>query len=134
MVCRVKPRSSIAKKLLQRSPAKTLKARVKKYLEKDFSNDVIELAQSCGWKVAHFPPIRTASGHWLTVVKADGKGWPDLFLVRNAHAIVVELKTESQLSDDQIAWLSAFLGTPVRAFVWTPSDWDTIKDVLLRGV
>ncbi len=133
MVCRVKPRSSIAKKLLQRSPAEALKVRVKKYLEKDFGNDVIKLAQSCGWKVAHFPPIRTASGHWLTPVKADGKGWVDLFMLRGEAVLVVELKTETQLRDEQILWLMAFQAAGLPTFVWTPGDWEEIKGILLRG-
>lgn len=126
MVCRVKrPKDLLA--------GKTLKCRVKKYLEKDFGNDVIQCAQQCGWRVAHFPPIRTASGHWLTPVKADGKGWPDLMLVRGKVAMVVELKTESHLRDEQIVWLMAFQGAGLPTFVWTPGDWDTIKKVLRDG-
>lgn len=106
---------------------------MKKYLEKDFSNQVIQEAQALGWRVAHFPPIRTASGHWLTPVKADGKGWPDLVLVRGKQILIVELKLESLLRDEQILWLSAFQLAGLPTFVWIPGDWDHIRATLKSG-
>ena len=132
MVCRVKrlPNTVKQKNIATgaRATAKTPKA--SKYLEKDFTNYVIEFAHLHGWHVAHFPPIHTASGHWLTAVKADGKGWPDLVLVRGDRLIIAELKTESQLSDEQIVWLSKFMGAGVTTYVWMPEDLDAIHKLL----
>src|SRR5262245_27573014 len=59
--------------------------------EAGFMRTVIQLAQVCGWRVAHFRPARTAHG-WRTAVRGEGKGFPDLLLVRGEELLVAELK------------------------------------------
>ena len=64
-------------------------------------------------KVAHFPAIQDVRGTWRTPVAADGKGFPDLLLVRD-RVIAVECKGEKEpVRREQEAWLTAFrLATP----------------------
>lgn len=93
---------------------------------------VIELAQLLGWKVAHFRPARTKDS-WRTPVAADGKGFPDLVLVKGERLLVVELKSESgRLTDEQRDWLADLRGAGVDVRVWRPSNWDVAVETL-RG-
>lgn len=91
---------------------------------RELQRTVIEMARRLGWRVAHFPPISTTRGGkswWLTPVAADGKGFPDLLLVRD-RVIVAEIKSTDRLSREQEAWLSAFRMARVAAHVWTPKE------------
>jgi hypothetical protein len=106
-------------------------------VEEVFQHDVIELAHTLGWRVAHFRPALTKHG-WRTPVSADGKGFPDLILVRD-RVIAVELKrdhakgrTKSELSVEQEEWLEAFRAAGIEAYCWRPVDTDEIFDTLRR--
>jgi VRR-NUC domain len=56
-------------------------------------------------------------------VAADGKGFPDLLLVRD-RVIVAEIKGDSdRMRPEQREWLSAFRLAGVAAYVWTPESW-----------
>lgn len=79
------------------------------------------MARQLGWRVAHFPPVVTERG-WRTPVAADGKGFPDLVLVRD-RVVVAEIKGTDRLSREQRQWLDAFRLAGIAAHVWTPSDW-----------
>ncbi|WP_346927547.1 hypothetical protein, partial [uncultured Arthrobacter sp.] len=76
--------------------------------ERELQDAVIELARLLGWRVAHFRPARVRRGGreiYETPVAADGKGWPDLVLVRGSRLIFAEMKSGTgRLSDAQIAW------------------------------
>lgn len=152
MVCRVKQLATAVRKKSVRMPKtptlqekqlsdaqaigktqKALNGKIVKYLEKEFTQDVIDRAQELGWKVAHFPPIQTASGHWMTPVKADGKGWLDLFMLRRKQKMVLELKTETKMSDEQVAWAVAFQEADIPTHVVIPGDWPFIIDLLTKG-
>ena len=106
-----------------------------KKLEEEFQNQIIELAHLFGWRVAHFRAAQTAKG-WRTAVSADGKGFPDLVLVKAGRLIFAEIKTDdprSKTSEDQDAWLEALRTVAgVLVVVWRPSDWDAIEPTL-RG-
>ena len=100
--------------------------------EAAFLDMVIRLARLKKWLVFHARPARTARG-WRTPVSGDGKGFPDLFLIRPAagEILFVELKSgRGRLTPEQEAWLEALreCGLPVR--VWTPKDWDEITETL----
>lgn len=89
---------------------------------RDLQHAIIDAARLTGWLVAHTPPIRTERG-WRTAVAADGKGFPDLLLLRE-RIIVAEVKgDEDRLRPEQAKWLSAFRMAGVAAYLWTPREW-----------
>lgn len=84
---------------------------------------VIALARVMGWRVAHFRPAKTWQG-WQTPVAADGKGFPDLVLVKPAQCIVAELKSDKgDLSPHQRGWINAFESAGIPAYIWRPEHW-----------
>lgn len=97
--------------------------------EDDLKAQVLDLAAAHGWRVAHFRPARTQQG-WRTPVEADGRGWPDLVLVRE-RVIFVELKAErGSLSADQRAWLEALTEAGAEVYVWKPRHFEEIRETL----
>lgn len=99
--------------------------------EADFQSTVLDLARVTGWMVAHFRPARTDKG-WRTPVAADGKGFPDLVLVRD-RVIFAELKSDrGRMSADQHAWIGALTEAGAEAYVWRPDDFDQIAATLRR--
>jgi len=91
---------------------------------RELQKAIIEMARQLGWKVAHTPPIATERG-WRTAVAADGKGFPDLVLVRD-RLIVAEVKGDTdRLRPEQRDWLTAFRMAGISAHVWTPDSWRT---------
>ena len=101
--------------------------------EREFTVQVIRLAQLHGWAVAHFRPARTAKGGWRTPVQGDGAGFPDMVLVRAGVILFVELKCPpNRLTALQSGWLGLLQDTGLYARVWSPADWDHIEEVL-RG-
>jgi hypothetical protein len=98
---------------------------------RELQNAIIELAQRLWWRVAHTPPVKTERG-WRTAVRADGKGFPDLVLVRD-RVIVAEVKGDSdRLRPEQQMWLSAFKMAGVAAHVWYSESWHSgeIENIL----
>ena len=96
--------------------------------EKQFQAQVVQLATLCGWHLIYhtFDSRRCAAG------------FPDLVLARGpGHAVrmvVAELKVgRNKPTPAQFAWLAAFEGAGVKAFVWTPEDWDEIQRTLQGG-
>ena len=107
------------------------KPRLPKITEDEFMRQVLELAKLRGWRTAHFRPARTKTG-WRTAVSGDGKGFPDLILLRGNRMIVAELKVgNNTATPEQEAWIDAFAEVPgVLAFIWHPEDWPEIETVL----
>lgn len=84
---------------------------------------IIWHARKQGWTVAHFPAIKTDFG-WRTPVGADGKGWPDLVLVRD-RVLFREVKGGlDKLRPDQEKWQSALALAGGNVGVWRMKDWD----------
>lgn len=84
---------------------------------------VIEMARTLGWLTAHFRPALTERG-WRTPVSGDGKGFPDLILVRGERLIAAELKSDvGAVSVEQDVWLGAFRCAGALTAVWRPRDW-----------
>lgn len=101
-----------------------------KLTEAEFTAQVIQYARLRGWRTAHFRPARTARG-WRTAIQGDGKGWPDLILVRGTSVIAAELKIgRNRLTAEQAAWLRALDCANVMTYVWRPADWPKIEKVL----
>lgn len=101
------------------------------HTEDDFCRAVIAFAQLNHWKVAHFRPGMTKSGKWVTAVQGDGKGFPDLVLVRGNCLIFAELKAEKgKLSPEQENWWRDLLNAGANFKIWRPSDWPEIERIL----
>jgi len=97
--------------------------------EKEWQKQIIELAGLLGWVVAHFRPAQTKSG-WVTPVAADGKGFPDLVLVRD-RIVFAELKAQKgKLSADQSNWIEWLRDADVEVYVWRPDDIDEVIETL----
>jgi hypothetical protein len=99
--------------------------------EREFTTALLDLARILHWRSAHFRPARTAHG-WATPVQGDGRGWPDVLLVRPPRIVVAELKVGGgRVSDDQRVWLEQLEQCPgVEVFTWRPKDLDVIARVL----
>ena len=97
--------------------------------EAEFQRQVIDLAHILGWRVAHFRPAMTAHG-WRTPVQADGKGFPDLVMVRRDRLIFAELKAEKRkLTPEQVEWFNA-LTAVAEVYVWHPADIEALASTL----
>ena len=59
-------------------------------------------------------------------------GWPDIFAVRGARAIAIEIKAErGRVSREQTEWIDALRAAGVEAFVARlPRDWARVEAVL----
>ncbi len=90
---------------------------------------VIDRAHQSGWGVAHFRPAKTAHG-WRTPVQADGKGFPDLVLVRD-RVIFAELKAaKGKLAREQQWWEVILRAAGAEFYVWRPADRPDITRIL----
>ena len=102
-------------------------------LEKELQECVVDLAHLFGWRVAYFRPARTNKG-WVTPVGADGKGWPDLTLVRE-RIVYMELKVGyGKLTPEQSEWGAALMLAGAEWYELRPADWadGTIEAILRR--
>jgi hypothetical protein len=94
--------------------------------EKEFQQQVCELAKILGWTIAHFAPALTKHG-WRTPARVDGAGFPDLVLTGRGRTIFRELKTDrGRLSDDQKAWQTLLKRNGADVAVWRPMLWPEI--------
>lgn len=101
-------------------------------LEKDWQRDVIRLARTLGWKVAHFRPAQTSKG-WRTAVAADGAGFPDLVLVSpiRKRVVFLELKRErGKVSDRQAEWIRDLHAAGAEVYVARPRHLEALAYVL----
>jgi hypothetical protein len=100
--------------------------------EAEFLRMVLQLAKVHGWRSFHARPARTAKG-WRTAVQGDGKGFPDVLLLRGNALIAAELKVgRNKATPEQMEWLLAFRRVygQVRDYIWRPTDWPEIESIL----
>ncbi len=132
--------SKIGKQVERDRPkGKIVKHKPSAMSEAQFLKAVLSLAKLNGWRTAHFRPAQTKRGNWVTAVQGDGKGFPDLVMVRlRGGLIFAELKRDSssKTTPDQDVWIkdltdieyqSSFV---VRVYVWRPSDMPKIIEIL----
>ena len=98
--------------------------------EDEFQEQIIEVAQLCGWMVAHHPDSRRMKGN---------AGLPDLILAKEGRVVFAELKSSTgTVSDAQQGWLDALAPRKGQTaahsvYVWRAKDdehWAEIKRVL----
>ena len=125
------------------SPASASTSPAKSLSETEFTRRVIKLARLNGWRVLHIRPGRTirkdpATGEvktdWRTPIQGDGKGFPDLLMLRDDRMVVAELKVgKGKKTPEQVAWLQAFVLAGVQdVFTWFPGEWEEIEAILRR--
>ena len=103
---------------------------VKMMREDDLQAWVIDVAHLRRWTVAHFRPAQNKRGDGRLPVAADGKGFPDLVLVRE-RVVFAELKSQrGNRSAEQVVWGDNLLAAGAEYHVWRPSDMDDIEKVL----
>lgn len=106
-----------------------------KETERAFQRRVIVLVKKLGWRVAHFASVRVLTpdgrARWMTPVQGDGKGFPDLILLRGKRCVVLELKTEGGvLEEEQADWLAAFEAAGIERRIFYPHQWNQLKAFL----
>lgn len=101
--------------------------------EKQFSEQVIDLAHLYGWRVAHFTQAQVGrGGAWVTPIKADGKGYPDLTLARE-RVIFAELKVGyNKPTEEQLQWMLWLTGAGAEHHLWYPKDLEQIQKTLFE--
>jgi hypothetical protein len=88
--------------------------------EASFQAQVCELAELRGWRWYHVPDSRLCPA-----------GFPDLVLTRRPHVIFAELKRQDgKVSRQQQTWLDELKACGQHVYVWRPSDWDDIVEIL----
>ncbi len=98
--------------------------------ERDFTWEVIALAQSHGWLAVHIPPTCNQDGDWRTAVTGDGVGLVDLILVRE-RVVWAELKVgDNTLSARQREWAARLRAAGQEVYCWYPADAAEIGRVL----
>ena len=89
--------------------------------EADHLEQVKAVAVTCGWRLYHtFDSRRSAAG------------FPDLVLVKPPRVVFAELKREKgKITVAQHMWFHDLDECPgVEVYIWRPSDWDEIVEVL----
>lgn len=100
-------------------------------MKSSFENTVIQAAQFSDWRVAHFRAIQGMNGRWRTPVAAQGKGFPDLVMVRDNRLIFAEIKGEkNQPEPEQKLWLNALEQTCAEVYLWRPQHWGDVVKIL----
>jgi hypothetical protein len=98
--------------------------------EREFLQQVVELAALRGWLHLHLRPAMTRDS-WRTPISGPlGKGFPDLMLVRGERILFIELKRDgAKPTPEQVEVLGILGGAAETMLVW-PNDWDLIEQVL----
>lgn len=94
-------------------------------IKNDWLRLVIDTALGSGWGVH-----RSRYAYVPGSPRSTGAGFPDLVLVRE-RIIFVELKTErGHLTERQRNWRDALQRGGAAWYMWRPSDWEQVLDVL----
>jgi hypothetical protein len=100
--------------------------------EDTFRSQVVKLARAREWKVMFIGRSRGGKA-WVTQMGGDGKGWPDLTLVRE-RVVFAELKTDANyhVSPEERTWLEWLRLAGQEVYLWRPRLWQEIETVLER--
>lgn len=88
--------------------------------ERQFQQQIADLAKLFGWKYYHT---------WKSF--HSPAGFPDCVLVRKERLVLAELKSEvGKVSPAQQEWLDAIRLACKEVYLWRPSDWDELVEIL----
>jgi hypothetical protein len=105
-------------------------ARRKKRNESDYQREIVAYAKLKNWAVVHFTKLYHR-GRWFTPAAIDGKGFPDLILVRDERILFIEVKTDTgRLTNEQILWRKRILRCGLSFIVARPSTYEEVKTIL----
>lgn len=102
--------------------------------EKELRDSIVEAARAAGWAVMFVPkvPVKYQGQpiRWMNPIGGDGKGWLDLFLLRE-RPLAIEVKARESgagyhVTPEQQAWLDRWHVAGINAFVWTIRDWPEV--------
>jgi hypothetical protein len=101
--------------------------------EAELTKEVIRIAHDYGWLVCRFhrlPVPRAGRTEWRTAVGADGKGFPDLTLVRE-RIVYAELKMKGRYAKpEQRTWIAQLKRAGAEVYVWRDDDLPELERVL----
>ena len=103
--------------------------------EREFQQQVTELASRLGWHWLHVERMGNAQGQWRTPVSGPlGRGFPDLLMVRRSTFLFAELKAQGKYPSELQKTALKILGlaTP-HCYIWRPSDFPQIVEVLTNA-
>lgn len=121
--------------------------------EDQWLRTVLDLAAAYGWRTYHVDNSarkvtrRSGSWAWVRNVNVQGKGFPDLVLVRakDGRLIFAELKTNTgHVDHEQRQWLNDLeavhdevhhqsgnlMRDHIEVFIWRPRDYDAMERAL----
>ena len=91
--------------------------------EKQWQQTVIDLARRLGYEFIYHT--------WNS--RHSPAGFPDLVILKD-RMIVAELKREDgHLTPEQYFWLLAFIEVTPHVFLWKPSDFDSVVEILTKA-
>ena len=92
--------------------------------EDDLLKGVLQMARLFKWLSYHARPAMLKNGSWRTAVSGDGKGFPDVVLLRDNRCLAWELKaSKGKATPEQTNWLQAFKRAGWEARIIRPEDW-----------
>lgn len=99
--------------------------------EAQFQKQIEELASRLGWQWVHFERMGNDQGRWRTPARGPlGKGFPDLFLVKGAAAIFIEVKAQRGVFSDEQRAVRMILEKVHPYYIFRPNDWPQVMAVL----
>jgi len=101
----------------------------KQISEADFQRQVIASAKAAGWLVQHARAAYNKSGRVSTPIQGHA-GYPDLTLLRDRLVLVELKKVGAYPSPDQRVWHERLRAAGAEFYIWRPTDWVQIDEVL----
>ncbi len=101
--------------------------------EKEFQRTVVEYAHALGYLCYHQVDMgrKDPESGRVTFSRRIGPGFPDLVIAGHGKLIFAELKSAAgNLSDHQRKWAEVLVSTGATVYLWRPSDWSQIEEVL----
>ena len=104
--------------------------------EKEFQAAVLEYAHLRGWRHWHDAatntPRRCSDCGAIRQTPRNAAGFLDLILIRRPRLVWAELKTETGVvSSDQQSWIDELQACGQAMYIWRPSLWPEIEQVLM---